>query len=176
MRITTNSVLLASGNYFDFEHPEQSNYTIIDIAHNLSNVCRFVGAVKDHYSVAEHSIRVAALLPAQEQLAGLMHDASEFVTGDCAKPFKNLLKDFRYYEQLITNAINVRFRVGPIPPSVHHADMVLMATERRDLLPPDDCEWPCLDGVVPLPETIEPITNKEAESAFLRAFYEITGR
>lgn len=176
MRITTNSILLSSGVYFNYERPEECPFTIEDIAHGLANTCRFTGQVTTFYSVAEHSLRVAALLPAQEQLAGLLHDASEAFCCDIPKPLKNMLPGYREIEQRVTNAINVRFRVGPVPPSVHKADMVLMATERRYLLPPDDSEWPCLDGVVPLPERIVPLSPESAEQAFLRAFHEITGR
>jgi hypothetical protein len=36
--------------------PETSHFTILDIAHGLSNICRFTGQCEVYYSVCEHSV------------------------------------------------------------------------------------------------------------------------
>lgn len=54
--------LSLSGQQFFYDAPEAYTYTIEEIAHALSHVCRFVGHLAEFYSVGEHSIHVATLV------------------------------------------------------------------------------------------------------------------
>ncbi|MEP2447551.1 MAG: hypothetical protein ABJI69_10005 [Balneola sp.] len=64
---------------------------IKDIAHHLARICRWNGGVNGFYSVAEHSIKVAASVAPQFRLWGLLHDAAETYIGDITRPVKNRL-------------------------------------------------------------------------------------
>jgi len=86
-----------SGRSFDLCAPQTwtDTFYVEDIAHALSNICRFLGHVK-FYSVAEHSLRVAAEVKAKgadaaTQLMALHHDSTEAYLGDIPKPFKSLI-------------------------------------------------------------------------------------
>ncbi|AZE99998.1 putative hydrolase, HD superfamily [Pseudomonas orientalis] len=57
-----------------------------------------------------------------------------------------------------------------LPACVNEADMVALATERRDLMPEHPCEWDCLRGVQPMKETIIPFS---AESASMMIFSQL---
>ncbi len=46
-------VLLARGGTFNYLEPETSRYDIFDIAHGLSNTCRFGGQCRRFYYVAQ---------------------------------------------------------------------------------------------------------------------------
>src|SRR5574338_265665 len=44
-----------SGKMLDYENPTENMIDIVDIAHALSQICRFTGHCKQHYNVAQHS-------------------------------------------------------------------------------------------------------------------------
>lgn len=75
----------------DFANPTVEMINAEDIAHALSHICRFGGHTFTFYTVAQHSILVAALAPKKLKKAALLHDAAEAYIGDVIKPLKNLL-------------------------------------------------------------------------------------
>lgn len=125
-----------SGQCFNVRAPEPEQIQLIDIAHHLSNVCRFGGAVKEFYSVAEHCVYVSRLVPPELAALGLLHDASEAYLGDVIKPLKNCLPDYRALEHVWEAAIAKRFGFESLShPAVKVADVAAVQAERRDLLP-----------------------------------------
>jgi uncharacterized protein len=171
--------------------PDAGVLDIRDIAHHLSNQCRYSGAVRVHYSVAEHSVRVRELMlksgaPNWLQLWGLMHDASEAYLLDLPSPVKHApeMAFYRAAEKAWMVCICERFGlkfdrhmldrvdVSLDPLAVKHADGVLLATEARDLMPFNPDHWIGLTEA-PLPETIKPWHQSSAEREFLAAFEEL---
>ncbi|WP_296232280.1 phosphohydrolase [uncultured Pseudomonas sp.] len=66
-----------------------------------------------------------------------------------------LLDTYHEIEQRIWLAIAERFHLAhELPACVKHADMIALATEKRDLLPEHPAPWECLEGYAPLPERI----------------------
>ena len=167
------TILTRSGHYFNLLEPETSTFTIEDIAHALSHICRYTGHVHTFYSVAQHSVAVSQLVPPEHALAGLLHDAAEAYVGDMIRPIKVKMKSFQALESDIMGAIVRRFNLFPWyqPSAVKFADNVVCNTERRDLFvdPPD---WGPMPG--PLPERIEAWGPALAELRFLDRFKEIT--
>jgi len=85
------AVSTKSGRRVALLNPSPSQIVIGDIAHGLAHQCRFNGQTSKFYSVAQHSVLVASILPRELRLAGLLHDASETYLGDVVQPLKELL-------------------------------------------------------------------------------------
>ena len=170
------TILLRSGGYFDFTDPEGSPILIQDIAHALSHVCRFTGHTRHFYSVAQHSVLVSQIVPPQDAMAALLHDATEAYLGDVSRPLKSLLPDYKALEARVEAAIFKRFSLpATLPASVHHADAVLLLTEKRDLMP-DSEPWPGFDGVEPLPMRIGCWDPAYARFKFYHRFAELRAK
>lgn len=132
------------------------------IAHSLACINRYTGHAVRPISVAEHSLLVCDIvaqdfhLGVHAQLAALMHDAHEAACNDVCTPAKQAIgQAWADFERELEHAVHTVFGLheayrvfGAV---IRRADLIALATERRDLLPPGLEPWPCLQGVQPLP-------------------------
>lgn len=170
-------MLTASGEYISPLYPWHFTPSIDDIAHALSQINRFTGHTSKPYSVAEHSCRVSDLLPDGFRLAGLLHDAAEAYLGDMASPLKHhpmFGEAYRSAENALMARIDEVFHVDTSHQLVHEADLRMLATERRDLMPEVEGEWLVLRGVKPLRDGIVPWSASWARHNFMGRFYALT--
>lgn len=175
--ISGSTMQLRSGRYFHLTNPAASEFDIEDIAHALSNLCRYTGHCRTFYSVAEHSWRASFIVPDEYRLHALLHDAAEAFLGDVASPLKGLVPDYRCLERQVERAVFTHFGLPfPLPAAVKHADLVMLATERRDLMPATPEEWVCLRGVKPQPVQIIPLSPDRARLCFLERFYQLENK
>lgn len=134
MTQTKSSISTYSGRFFDILKPEEYEYDINEIAHALSNLCRYTGHTNGFYSVAEHSVLVSRLVPDDLALCGLLHDASECFLGDVSSPLKQLLPEYRSIENRVEKAIANYFGIPfPYPPEIKEADKRMYWQERQDV-------------------------------------------
>ncbi len=175
------SIQLASGKLFHFYGCRPEDIDINDIASHLSKLCRFTGAVRQFYSVAQHSVLVSAIVPPEHALAGLLHDATEAYINDLSRPAKSLAAGYCHYEKYyLWPVIAKRFGLPQeLPACVKEADNVLLVTEKRDLMPPiaekDRHVWAWADGIVPLGVRIQPLMPGRAEAYFRHRWFQLTG-
>ena len=156
-----------TGKHFHYLNPTSDEICIMDIAHHLSLLCRFTGACKTFYSVGEHSIRVANILPPRLKLAGLLHDAAEAYMNDISRPIKCTHK-LALTEKGILDVISQVFDINCDVPEVKEADNILLATEGRDLMNNTN-DWEPLPP--PLPEIIIPSPWYEVKKQFLDYYF-----
>lgn len=157
-----------------------------DIAHNLSNQCRFSGSTRVHYSVAEHCVRVTRWVKEkggswEDEQWALLHDAAEAYLQDVARPLKNdpyFGKAYRGAEDRAMKVICERFGLPPkIPAIVSDGDVALFAAERRDLMPYNKIwkMWKAPNSLdVPSAE-VKPWTPLKAKNEFLSHFHRLFG-
>jgi hypothetical protein len=168
------TILTASGVSFNLLEPDISTVNIYDIAHGLSHLCRFTGHTKTFYSVAEHSLHCSYLVEQEHALCALLHDATEAFVGDVSTPLKSLLPDYRAIEDHLWFALATRFHMPmELPASVKRADLTMLATEKRDLMPGTAEVWAQLAGVTPLTGSLTPMHPEVAKFKFLSRFLEL---
>lgn len=100
-------------------HTQCSRFYISDpvwipeaMAHSMAQTARYRGNADDFYSVAEHSVLVAALMRdvvGGDPFEGMLHDAAESVLPDVSAPFKQLLPDLRAIEKVLDKDIRKTF-------------------------------------------------------------------
>lgn len=152
-----------TGKRFDLLRPEPSMVDLRDVAHALAHLCRFTGHTRHHYSVAQHSWLVAEYVATvmgrpDLGLLALLHDAAEAYTGDRSRPMKEAVREhdggFDPFDG-IADEIDTAVRRALAPGRhytdaahtvIKHADLVMLATEKRDLF--DHCtgEWSTTEG------------------------------
>lgn len=136
---TFNTITTYTGRNFNPLDPNIDDINLLDICHGLSNICRFVGHVREFYSVGEHSCRVHDLVSAPIRLRAILHDASEAYICDLAAPLKTQ-KEMEFFKVIENNLMKVIYEKYGLdeeePEELHFFDKSLGSTEQRDLMPP----------------------------------------
>jgi uncharacterized protein len=128
---------MLSGRRLDLLDPSPLDIEVEDIAHGLARVSRWNGQTIGPcaFSVAQHCLVVDQILVAIKPswspawyLAGLLHDAPEYVVGDLISPFKAALGyDYKAFELRLLSAIHQRFGLPVALP-----DQVQTAIKKAD--------------------------------------------
>lgn len=158
--------------------PRAEEICIEDIAHALSNLCRFTGHTRTFYSVAEHSVRVSWACEIEFAFWGLMHDASEAYLSDISSPMKRSSKFGELYQHAERNLmVTICDKFGlqrGVPDNVKQCDARMLVTERRDLLGSCDRNWRAIDtAFIPYEGRIFPQSPELAESLFMDRFNQL---
>jgi len=159
---------LYSGKRFYPIDPRPEDIDPADIAHALSLLCRYGGHVDRFYSVAEHCVLMSEAVTPENQLAALLHDATEAYVADVVRPLKRYLPDYKAIEEKVWYAIAVRFGVElELPAEVKEADTRILLTERDELMPRTQYSWG-VDGLEPLMVNVIGLSPLQAEDLYLR--------
>jgi len=155
--------------------PRAEDVDIVDIAHALSQLCRFTGHSASFYSVAEHSFATSYMVPDKDALWALLHDASEAYLLDLAKPVKMCkeMSGYRVLEDAVQAAVCEHFNIPKeMPASVKEADLRMLATEVRDVMCPPPASWG-LEDVIPYTMKVQCMQPLNAKRAFLSRYAEL---
>lgn len=150
--------------------PRPEDVCIEDVAHALSQLCRYTGHTRRFYSVAEHSVHVSRLVPPDLALQGLLHDAHEAYVNDVATPMKRGLPDYRQVEDLNQAVVLRHFGLpAQLDKRVHEADALMLQVERKHLMAPCSKDWGLGNGWLPElpPLGLDPLA---AEALFLARY------
>jgi len=189
--INPMTMTLYSGKEVDIFNLKPSDIEIEDIAHSLSNLCRYGGHCLFHYSVAQHSVLCSyesgTIL---QKLMFLMHDASEFLMNDLVRPIKHRpeFKHYRLAEDVIQKLVFEKYGLEyPFSDRVHEVDNQVLVMELDSIIINGyDIEKKSAENEISFREArkilreeklancpIEKISPEEAEQLFLDRFYEL---
>lgn len=188
-RIIGPTIMLGSGTYFDFENPEAAHLTLEDYAYGLASCSRFAGQCvsrytgrRVRYNVAQHCVLMSfqvmgeADAQAGDDFDALMHEGGEPTCGDMTGPLKSLCPEFKRIEKRCEAAAHSQFGVRMRDPAlIKRADLRMLATEKRDLIPAaDGHEWSFTAGHQPYDLVIRDVWGfEEAAERFIARFKEL---
>lgn len=148
-------MMLSDGRRVDPLRLRGCDVRLRDIAHALSQMCRYGGHAPRFYSVAEHSVVVSRLCATHEaRRFALLHDAAEAYIGDVIAPLKDRVSvavsrgamiQFDAVERSILSVILGRFGVAVSPAiadAVHRCDMRARDGEMREFWGRGDAALP----------------------------------
>lgn len=173
-----------TGLALDLACPKPEQFNIYDMAHSLATTNRYGGHCRFPMWVGQHSLMVAEIVHAtapELALAALLHEIEEPWIGDWSSPLKWWLR--HHAPEALTLVAPIK-RAGEIAfglwegavdhPIIKHADLIMLATEKRDLFgPPPRAGWGDATGFVlpePLEARCEEWTWRYTEGRFLDAF------
>lgn len=137
---------MASGRVIDLDDFNEDSFTIDDIAHHLSKIQRYNGAlpIDVTYSVAEHSINLFNYI--QEETAPffvksgilatiLLHDASEAMLTDIPSYLKHYIPDYVAVESKVQNTIYEKYIGNTDDSWVKPYDKGIVLDEAKAIMP-----------------------------------------
>jgi hypothetical protein len=136
---------MASGRIVHLDDPHPTEIHWPDVVEHLARIPRFNGAA-GKYSVAQHSVLVMEQFEEGSILRpfALLHDAHEAMIGDIIRPLQMALprqwsQQLKYVKRKLDEAIFIAAGLDPLAGwsqqfVLAHADEVVLAMEKRDLL------------------------------------------
>lgn len=161
---TPDCIRTFSGIYMNVFEPTLEMIHIEDIAHALSNQCRFGGHLPNFFSVAQHSVECSKMVDEDIALDALLHDASEAYLLDIPSPVKVKLSNYKKIEDDLMKLIAKKFGFQyPLHPQVKKIDETQLIYEWEEMM---------LDTT----DTAIGWTPKEAKQKFLETFHQLNNK
>jgi 5'-deoxynucleotidase YfbR-like HD superfamily hydrolase len=177
-------IITYTGLKFYHLNPQPEMVRIEDIAHSLSQLCRWTGHTRYFYSVAQHSVLGSYICPTEYALEFLLHDASEAYLGDMNRPLKHFTAAGPAYLQIeepVERAIFKKFGLPyPMSDVVKKYDVQMLYAEKAQLMNITEAtqyeanKWGTDETEANV--LIQEWTPKFAETEFLRRFNELQTR
>lgn len=167
-----------SGGVIHFDVPDNSVYTLDDIAHGLSNACRYGGQCEFFYSVAQHAVMFSYMVSERDALAALHHDDTEAFMCDLPTPLKMLVNEYMVIEMALHDSIFDRLGLPrELSADVKYADACALALEKPILIGASSIEWKLPSVESPSWDDfrayIKPMTPDEAKRLWLARHQEL---
>lgn len=179
-----------SGQLVDFLDPDPETIKIEDIAKGLSQEARFHAQSRLHYSVGQHSIMIAGIMPHNYKLEGLLHDAEEAYIKDLSPHLvgaigRGMVNQYKFIKNKFQKVIREKFKatgfgdlitcykedfIGTLEQYIKHVDGRMAITERNTLFKEPHKHSEYWYVAEPYPALIHPEAMINIESRFLQMF------
>ena len=133
-----------TGRKIFVNHPTEDSIHLEDIVHQTAMKCRFGGAVREFYSVAQHSVYASsaahkANLNLPTRVACLIHDANEGPYPDVQRPIKIAIPEWKTkiedpLEDAIYNKYLGKYKLEVDWEYLKKIDNILLVLEARELV------------------------------------------
>jgi hypothetical protein len=120
-----SKTLTFTGRAIDLSRRQDNDFAVNDIAHALSQQCRFHGHTRQFYSYAQHAVMVSKMVPVEYRLEALFYESARVYRHN-DKQLRN--KIYEHFGICSTEFSRVKLRMP----------VIMKATERRDLMAPSD--------------------------------------
>ena len=154
---------------------KEEDVLLEDIAHSLSLQCRFTGHCQQHWSIAQHALLVANLVPTGFKFDAINHDDDEYCGNDITTQVKHhwSMWFYRRYEKkrqrVIANVFGLEF---PIPPEVHKCDKQALKIEQFLFMGyPRPCNKFCCEVGIDYAKKLSELNMRQVEHSFIDNFY-----
>lgn len=134
--VVENGFMVAySGHVINLFDPDPETLLLTDIAHGLAFNCRWNGATKTYFSVAEHCIMMHEQATEKNKATALFHDCEEAYWGDVIRPLKNMFPQYmRDAMDLIKKRIFEKFGIPPEGEETERLDTEALEWEFNNLI------------------------------------------
>lgn len=156
--------------------PRVEDVSVIDIAHHLSQQCRYSGATNFFYSTAQHCCLLEGFV--REKMHGspldclqiLMHEGDEPYLVDMPRPVKQFMPEYREWGHNIIMVVRSWLGLDgvPIPEWQDEIDSGIIADERAQLFSDSGLDWGHRANPLGIP--IESWSSRVAEQQFLMRY------
>jgi uncharacterized protein len=171
-----------TGVMFDLINPRIEDINIEDIAHAGSQLCRFTGHTKYHYSIAYHELLGSYRIPREFALEFLLHDAAESYVNDMSRPLKHMTecgKHYRPVEENIQALIRQKYGLPAVQsPIIHEIDNAMLLAEKEQLMPKnkwsEEDNTACLVSGHAAKVKIYECQPKHVKKSYLERFHQLT--
>jgi uncharacterized protein len=156
--------------------PKVSDIDILDIAHALSNKCRYAGHTINFYSVGEHSIHIHDYLLSKGYAKsiigwGLLHDAAEAYLFDIPRPIKNQIAGFEQLENNLLSIVAKAFGLPEVMPKiVKEIDFLMLGVEKDQAMTSGPKWQENIENMNRLPIILKFWKPKKCEKEFIKRF------
>ncbi|HSG30586.1 MAG TPA: HD family hydrolase [Thermodesulfobacteriota bacterium] len=158
-----NVIQTFTGEFIDVFDPDPNKINIEDIAHALSNVCRYGGHCPEFYSVAQHSVLCSEHIDRENPLELLLHDSSEAYMMDIPSPIKKRFPEYKKVENKLLEIIFKKYGLDfPLSKNVKKIDGELLKYEYKSFFDLKNGGY------------LKVLTPKEAKLQFIERFNELT--
>jgi hypothetical protein len=167
-----------TGKRFYSLNPKAEDVDIIDIAHSLSNQCRYGGHTNIHYSVATHCCVLSDYMrrrssSRRDALIALMHDAGEAYLSDIVRPIKHRVTQLKEVEAAIDRVVFEAFSLPAVLPQwLKLIDSQIINDERSVVMSDSGNDW-STSALEPLGVVIPAWAPTRAKFEFLLRFYQL---